>query len=54
MNGQVPGFGLALGRRFCHFLDTPLCGLGYWWPLWDEKNQTFADKVVGTVVVRAQ
>ncbi|AJT64909.1 RDD family protein [Streptomyces chattanoogensis] len=54
MNGQVPGFGLALGRRFCHILDAPMCGLGFWWPLWDEKNQTFADKIVSTVVVRAQ
>ncbi|MFG2135516.1 RDD family protein [Streptomyces sp. NPDC048650] len=53
-NGQVLGFGLALGRQFCHILDFPVCGLGLWWPLWDEKNQTFSDKVCGTVVVRAQ
>ena len=53
-NGQVPGFGLALGRRLCHALDSLPCGLGYLWPLWDETNQTLADKIVGTVVVRAR
>ncbi|MEV0369944.1 RDD family protein [Streptomyces sp. NPDC050636] len=52
MNGQPLGFGLALGRKLCHALDSP-CALGYLWPLWDEKNQTFADKVVATVVVKA-
>lgn len=52
--GQPLGFGLALGRKLCHVVDGPLCGLGYWWPLWDEKSQTFADKIVGTVVVRTQ
>lgn len=53
-NGQPLGFGLALGRKICHAVDGPLCGLGYWWPLWDEKSQTFADKIVSTVVVRTQ
>ncbi len=52
--GQPLGFGLALGRKLCHVVDGPLCGLGYWWPLWDEKSQTFADKIVSTVVVRTQ
>lgn len=52
MNGQPLGFGLALGRKFCHILDSPCC-VGFLWPLWDEKRQTFADKVVATVVVKA-
>ncbi|MDQ1539752.1 MAG: hypothetical protein QOH29_478, partial [Actinomycetota bacterium] len=25
--------------------------LGYLWPLWDSKRQTFADKILKTVVV---
>jgi hypothetical protein len=25
--------------------------LNYLWPLWDERNQTWADKVVGSVVL---
>jgi uncharacterized RDD family membrane protein YckC len=27
------------------------CYVGYLWPLWDDKRQTFADKILGTVVV---
>jgi hypothetical protein len=34
-----------------HILDSLPCYLGYLWPLWDAKRQTFADKVMGTVVI---
>jgi len=51
--GGPIGTGRALGRYFAHFLDAIPCGLGYLWPLWDQKKQTFADKLVGTVSVRA-
>ncbi|MFI0151742.1 RDD family protein [Streptomyces lydicus] len=51
--GQPIGFGMAFVRKLCHFLDG-FCFLGYLWPLWDEKSQTFADKIVGTVVVKSQ
>ncbi|MEJ8650086.1 RDD family protein [Streptomyces sp. MS1.AVA.3] len=54
MTGQPLGFGMAFVRKLCHAVDGPLCGLGYWWPLWDEKSQTFADKIVSTVVVKTQ
>ncbi|WP_249051602.1 RDD family protein [Cellulomonas fimi] len=50
-SGQVPGVGRTIGRDFAHVLDWP-GSLGYLWPLWDPRNQTFADKVVSTVVVR--
>jgi hypothetical protein len=49
--GQPLGGGLAIGRLFVHFLDGLPCDIGYLWPLWDSKNQTFADKIMGTVVV---
>lgn len=49
--GQPAGVGLTLGREFAHILDGFLY-LGYLWPLWDEKKQTFADKICGTLVVR--
>ncbi|WP_372463286.1 RDD family protein [Actinospica acidithermotolerans] len=49
-DGQVTGFGGAIGRYFCHILEF---GIGYFAPLWDAKNQTFADKIVHTVVVQA-
>lgn len=48
--GQPIGFGPALIRRFAHILDGAACYIGYLWPLWDEKSQTFADKVCKTVV----
>jgi uncharacterized RDD family membrane protein YckC len=48
--GAPVGFGMALLRQICHGVEF---GIGYLWPLWDPKRQTFADKIVGTVVVRA-
>ncbi|MBO0854536.1 MAG: RDD family protein, partial [Nocardia sp.] len=50
-DGQVLGFGTAVGRNICHVLDGLPCYLGYLWPLWDEKSQTFADKIIGTIVI---
>jgi uncharacterized RDD family membrane protein YckC len=44
---------LAIGRSFVHIIDGIPCYLGYLWPLWDAKKQTFADKIMGTVVVNA-
>ncbi|MFE6688671.1 RDD family protein [Streptomyces sp. NPDC057743] len=51
--GQPIGFGMAFVRKLCHIVDGLPCYIGYLWPLWDEKNQTFADKIVTTVVVQA-
>jgi uncharacterized RDD family membrane protein YckC len=51
-DGQPIGGGLAIGRWFLHILDGIPCYLGYLWPLWDSKKQTFADKIVGSIVVR--
>jgi uncharacterized RDD family membrane protein YckC len=49
--GRPVGGGQALLRQFCHALEF---FIGYLWPLWDDKRQTFADKIVGTVVIRAR
>jgi uncharacterized RDD family membrane protein YckC len=51
--GQPIGALMAFLRQICHFVDSLPCYLGYLWPLWDSRRQTFADKIVGTVVVRA-
>lgn len=51
-DGQVVGAGLSIGRYFVHFLDAIPCYVGYLWPLWDAKKQTFADKILQTVVVK--
>ena len=41
----------AFLRDLVHILDW-LTVVGYLWPLWDDKKQTFADKIMNTVVVR--
>ncbi|MGQ0717158.1 MAG: RDD family protein [Pseudonocardiales bacterium] len=48
---QPVGFGRALLRQLCHILEF---FIGFLWPLWDDKRQTFADKIVGTVVIRVE
>ena len=50
--GQPVGAGPALNRDLRHLLDLPLL-IGFLWPLWDRRRQTFADKTSRTVVVRA-
>ncbi|WP_037771064.1 RDD family protein [Streptomyces sclerotialus] len=52
-DAQMLGVGLALGRRLLQFLNCFACGLGWLWALWDDRSQTFADKITSVVVVRA-
>ena len=49
--GQPLGGWLTFGRSLLHILDGLPCYLGYLWPLWDAKRQTFADKLVHSVVL---
>jgi uncharacterized RDD family membrane protein YckC len=49
--GQPIGMGMAFVRDIAHILDALPCFIGYLWPLWDAKRQTFADKIMNTVVV---
>ncbi|MEU9447438.1 RDD family protein [Streptomyces sp. NPDC048277] len=51
--GQPIGVGMAFVRRIAHALDSIACYLGWLWPAWDAKRQTFADKVCGTIVIRS-
>ncbi|WP_405585889.1 RDD family protein [Streptomyces sp. NBC_01190] len=51
-DGNLLGFGLALGRKVLHIVDALPCLLGFLWPAWDSKRQTFADKIVSSVVIR--
>ncbi|WP_082593998.1 RDD family protein [Phycicoccus sp. Soil802] len=48
--GQPIGAGMAFVRELAHALDGAVY-IGYLWPLWDDKRQTFADKILNTVVV---
>lgn len=49
--GQPIGGGMSFVRQIAHILDAIPCYLGYLWPLWDGKRQTFADKILKTIVV---
>lgn len=49
--GEPIGAGMAFARDICHILDSLACYIGWLFPLWDAKRQTFADKIVSTVVV---
>ena len=42
----------AFLRDLVHILDA-IAYVGYLWPLWDDKRQTFADKIMNTIVVYA-
>lgn len=49
--GGPIGHGRAIGRYFARWLSAIPCLLGYFWMLWDKENQTWHDKLVGSVVV---
>jgi uncharacterized RDD family membrane protein YckC len=51
-DGALIGGGAGIGRFFVHILDAIVCYIGFLWPLWDAKRQTFADKIMTTIVVR--
>jgi len=51
-DGQVLGPGFCFVHRLAHVLDGIPCYIGYLWPLWDDKAQTFADKVCGTIEIK--
>lgn len=48
---QPLGFGMSLVRQLVHWVDQMACYIGFLWPLWDAKRQTFADMIMGTVCV---
>ena len=51
--GRQLGSGMTVFiRQLAHILDGIPCYIGYLWPLWDSRRQTFADKVMKTVVVK--
>ncbi|MFJ2831784.1 RDD family protein [Streptomyces sp. NPDC087263] len=54
IDGQPLGVGMAFVRRLAHFLDSLACYLGWLWPAWDAKKQTFADKICSSIVIRTQ
>ena len=57
-DGQVVGPAFALLRLFMNVVFWAVCFipglLNYLWPLWDQKSQTWSDKIATSVVVRAR
>ena len=53
-DGSLIGGGMGIVRGLAHFLDSLVCGLGYFLPLFDSKKQTISDKVMKTVVLANQ
>jgi RDD family/Protein of unknown function (DUF2510) len=45
------GFVPSMARMLIHFFLDSFFYIGFLWPLWDSRRQTFADKIVGTVCV---
>jgi uncharacterized RDD family membrane protein YckC len=50
--GQLIGMGSNLGREVLAQIFNQLCILNVLWPLWDDKQQTWHDKVVDDIVIR--
>lgn len=51
VDGRPIGMLNAFVRDLLHVVDG-VAYVGYLWPLWDERRQTLADKLIDTVVVR--
>lgn len=47
------GAGRAIGRYFGRIISGIPCYLGYLWMLWDDKSQTWHDKMADAQVVKA-
>ena len=50
--GEPIGYARGVGRYFARWLSALPLLLGYFWMLWDERKQTWHDKLVRSVVVR--
>lgn len=51
-DSNLPISSLRMGvREIAHLSDFALLFIGFLWPLWDDRGQTFADKIVGTIVI---
>jgi uncharacterized RDD family membrane protein YckC len=51
-DGETIGIGRATGRYLMSIVSAWPCYLGYLWMLWDDRRQTWQDKVASSIVVR--
>jgi uncharacterized RDD family membrane protein YckC len=49
---QPTGGWWSVLREVLHTVNSALCYIGWLWPLWDRKRQTFSDMISRTVVIR--
>jgi uncharacterized RDD family membrane protein YckC len=49
---EAPGIATGLGRTLGAWLSWLAVGLGFLWGTWDDRGQTWHDKMAGTFVVR--
>lgn len=52
--GDRVGAWRIFGRRVASYLSSLPCYLGFLWPLWDQRKQTWHDMIAKTVVVRTR
>ena len=52
-SGQSISAWRVFGRQVARIASGAICYLGYLWMLWDSRKQTWHDKIVGTVVIKA-
>lgn len=53
-SNHTPNLLQALVRGLVGPFSILLCGLGYWWCLWDKDGQTWHDKASGTRMVQLE
>ena len=54
ISGPPIGPGMSVVRWIAHFVDSLICYIGWLFPLWDAKRQTFADKILNTIVIPSE
>jgi uncharacterized RDD family membrane protein YckC len=51
--GEPLGIGKAIGRQlFAWYISAPIFYLGYLWAAWDDRTQTWQDKIIKSVVIK--
>ncbi|MGB8382067.1 MAG: hypothetical protein WCG47_12665 [Dermatophilaceae bacterium] len=38
-------------RDLAHLIDNAICYVGWLFPIWDDRRQTIADKIMNTTVI---
>ena len=52
-SGASISAGRVFGRQLAKIVSQIVCFLGFFWMIWDPKKQTWHDKIVNTIVVKA-